>query len=493
MKNIRLISFQIIFLLINLAFIPLISLYGLRSCPVLSIPGFGFGCYYSGIFIFLVNTLNILSLAFLKGFASRIIGKFNYLNNSLILFCIYLASTGLALTFLNQLLHSQHLSSESRAPEILLFASLLLGVLQSYGMTWAGYTILPAVNPRQKKFRQRWIEHVVRTLCPFAIVIAVTLHFIMSQSVGFNEGHTAPLAEHDDFIRQISYLLVFLTSWLLVTLLFHFLSEKDQVNKIQNHFQKLKDLELSYSTDVTYSWGLWLAITDQLNIFTKTLNEKTRLVKSFSKFVSVGIVQQVLKNENLQRGITRELTVMMADIRDFTSIAAALSPDQVVTLLNEYFSVMLNVLSKYNITVDKFIGDGLLAYAEQEQGLPNSGVENSNAIEAALEMLQALKELNPKLTALGLPELKMGIGIYRGPLVIGLIGSEDKLQHTIIGDTVNRTARLESLCKEFDVSVITTMEVWQTINPAAQNQLLSLGKAHVKGINTPLDVFGAKV
>jgi class 3 adenylate cyclase len=324
------------------------------------------------------------------------------------------------------------------------------------------------------------------------VVIAAIFHFMMSQAVGFNKGHTPPIASHDGFIQQILSLIVFLIFWLFVVLTFHFLSEKDQVKKIQLHFDNLKELQFNYTTETTYSWGLWLAIVENLNSFTKILGEKNRLVKSFSKFVTAGVAQQVLRSDNIEtKGAVKELTVIMTDIRNFTSISENLKPDQVVTLLNEYFSVMLDVASKFNISVDKFIGDGILAYVDMAESLSDHVTENRKAIDGSIAMIEALDKLNAKLKLLNLPEIKIGIGIYRGPLVIGLIGSESKMQHTIIGDTVNRTARLESLCKELGVSIVVSSQIWHSLNEDLQNRFVSFGKVTVKGITAPMEVFGA--
>ena len=494
MKINRLVFFQIFFIGINLSFIPLISLYGLQSCPVLSIPGFGFGCYYSGIYIFLVNLFNLSGQYFIKNEKFRPFLKSIKLNEPVFLFLIYLVSTLAALLFLHTLLNFNHLTSKSRAPEILFFASLMLGILQSYGMTWADFKFTNNLQDKNLSIDYLWAHHILRTILPFAVVVSVILHFIISQAIEFNDGHTAPLASHDGFIKQITYLIIFLVIWLIVVFSFQFMSEKDQLKKVQTHFDQLAQLNFSFTTHTKNSWGLWLAIINQLNSFSKILGEKTRLVKSFSKFVTAGVVQQVLQNDSVNtKGVTKELTVIMTDIRDFTTIAENLNPDQVVTLLNEYFAVMLEIASEYDISVDKFIGDGILAYVDNQITVSDPMAENRKAVSAALSMIKALNTLNPKLIGLGLPPIKIGIGIYRGPLVIGLIGSDSKLQHTIIGDTVNRTARLESLCKDFDVSIVIASHIWYSLTPDMQSQFTSFGKTSVKGLKSPMEVFGAKI
>lgn len=495
--NRRLCIFSFIFITLNLAFIPLISLYGLRVCPVLSIPGFGFGCFYSGAYIALVNVFNFALIAYLNSDQQKTHRVFIWCRKNSLLSSIlaYLVATLIALIILQTLLKMNHLSPQSRAPEILGIASLLLGILQTYGLNWAlknnSYEI---EKPENETFKKLWFSHIFRMMLPIAITVAVILHFLISQSVSFNEGRTAPIGTNDSLIEQTSYVVVFLISWLLLTFSFHFLSESDQVIKVQTHFDHLNNLNFKIRTNLNQSWGLWTAFIHQLNSFSKILGERTQLLKSFSRFVTATVAEQALDHEIKETtGTMRELTVLMSDIRNFTSMSEQLSPHQVVSLLNEYFTAMLDVISGAKINVDKFIGDGILAYVNTEEDHVDPEIENRLGVEAALAMLNKLTELNIKLKKMDLPEVNIGIGIYRGPLVIGLIGSEAKLQHTIIGDTVNRTARLESLCKELGVSIVISGHVWHSLEQKHKNIFQSYGKQTVHGIAQPIEVFGGPI
>ena len=310
--------------------------------------------------------------------------------------------------------------------------------------------------------------------------------------MSFNEGRTAPVGSHDLMIEHTSYLVTFLFSWLVLTFIFHFLSERDQVTKVQHHLDQLQNLNFKYRSTLNQAWGLWAAFTGQLNSFSKVLEERTRLLKTFSRFVTANVAESALHRELKETaGTMRELTVLMSDIRNFTSMSEKLSPDQVVLLLNEYFSTMLDVIAGSQVQLDKFIGDGILAYVDpHENESPDPIAENRIGVDSALAMIFRLAELNLKLKKLGLPEIKIGIGIYRGPLVIGLIGSEAKLQHTIIGDTVNKAARLEALCKEFGVSIVISEQIWQSLDDARKIFFTSFGRQSVKGIAEPIEVFG---
>ena len=491
----RLSIFLVTFTVINLIFVPLLSLYGLRVCPVLSIPGFGFGCYYSAAYVFVAGSINasVVWVIFSERMRTRKIIQRIKRNKIKTYAMVYVLATLASLGFLQSLLHLNHLSTKSRAPEILGLASLLLGITQAYGLNWALFDLPYRESnaaPNPSSFRKLWASHVFRTLLPIATVVAVLLHFIFSQSVGFNEGRTAPLASHDQMIEQTSFLILFLMLWLLVTFIFHFLSERDQTVRMEKHFNQLRDLDFKFRSDTEQAWGLWAVILGQLNSFSRIMGERTHLLKSFSRFVTAGVAEQALRGELRQAiGVSRELTVLMSDIRNFTAISEKLPPDQVVNLLNEYFSTMLDVTASHRVSVDKFIGDGILAYVDGEETL-DPDAENLLGVDAALAMIAKLENLNAKLVSIHLPELSIGIGIYRGPLVIGLIGSDKKLQHTIIGDTVNRTARLEGLCKELGVSIVLSGHVWHSLPESRQRLFKSFGERAVKGVADAIEVFG---
>lgn len=494
----RLWLFLIIFTGINLVFVPLLSLYGLRVCPVLSVPGFGFGCYYSGIYILTVSVFNILLIISLDLKAQPNKTVMWLRKNRIKAYAgAYCLATTIALILLQQMLDINHLAPDSRGPEILVLASFLLGITQSYGLNWV-HNNTDNVRESEKlpSFLRLWAADVFRSVLPLALVAVILLHFLTRQSERLHPGHTAPIATNDQMIEQTSYLILFLLGWLCITFIFHFLSVKDHAQKVQTHLNHLQKLDFKYSSKLTQqTWGIWAAIIRELNLFSQALGERTRLFKSFSRFVTAGVAEQALEHElSVTQSSSRELTVLMSDIRNFTGLSEKLSPDQVVFMLNEYFTAMLGVIGVYQIQVDKFIGDGILAYVDvHSQQTADPAAENRLAVNAGLAMIARLNELNAKFALKNLPAINIGIGIYRGPLVIGLIGSELKLQHTIIGDTVNRSARLEGLCKELGMSIIISESIWQSLAADQQPIFKSYGKKVVKGITDPIEIFGGPV
>jgi adenylate cyclase len=210
--------------------------------------------------------------------------------------------------------------------------------------------------------------------------------------------------------------------------------------------------------------------------------DRDRLAKYFSK----DVVDLVLNNpESLGQGGQRMVaTVLFADIRNFTQLSTVMQPEQVVELLNRYFSTMVDIIFKNGGTLDKFLGDGLMALF----GVPYSlDKPEERAVRTALEMLEALQIMNRELEAKGMLRLDIGVGINAGPVVAGNIGSSQRHEYTVIGDTVNLAARLEALNKETRTQILVSASVYDAIRNTFRTR--QLGPLRIRGKPEPLDVF----
>jgi adenylate cyclase len=207
---------------------------------------------------------------------------------------------------------------------------------------------------------------------------------------------------------------------------------------------------------------------------------------AFSKYVSKELLDELLKKQQhlTLGGEKRELTVFFSDIRGFTSISEQLSPEELVHLLNEYLTDMTKIILAHEGTVDKFIGDAIMAIWNAPVKNPNHALK---ACKAAVEQVKALRKLQDAWTERNVPVLEIGCGIHTGPAVIGNMGSSERFDYTAIGDTVNLASRLEGLTKVYGVSII----ISESTHAAIQNEFpcRKLDAVKVKGKKQPVTIY----
>jgi len=191
------------------------------------------------------------------------------------------------------------------------------------------------------------------------------------------------------------------------------------------------------------------AVAAQTAVTVETIKGHKRLAReevaraNYSRFMPEYVVKQLLENPGSFRlgGVNQKITVLFADIRAFTAISEREPPEKVVGLLNRFFSAMTEIIFEHGGTLDKYIGDGMMALF----GAPTASEEDAlNAVKAAVTMQKRLIALNAELRAEGFPEIAMGIGLHTGVATVGYIGSDKRSEYTAIGDTVNLAARLQS-------------------------------------------------
>ncbi|HEX8649581.1 MAG TPA: adenylate/guanylate cyclase domain-containing protein [Pyrinomonadaceae bacterium] len=167
---------------------------------------------------------------------------------------------------------------------------------------------------------------------------------------------------------------------------------------------------------------------------------------NYSRFLPEYVVKQMLENPESFKlgGVNQTITVLFADIRGFTRLSEHAQPEKVVHLLNKYFSAMTDIIFAHGGTLDKYLGDGLMALFGAPTATPDDA---TNALNAAVAMQRRVLGINEDLRAEGLPEVAIGIGLHTGEATVGYIGSERRSEYTAIGDTVNTASRLESNSK----------------------------------------------
>ena len=209
---------------------------------------------------------------------------------------------------------------------------------------------------------------------------------------------------------------------------------------------------------------------DELKILTDSfvkmghgLAERERLKDAFGRFTNKEIAEKAMRNELSLGGENKNVTVFFSDIRSFTAMSEKLTPEEVVEFLNEYMTRMVKCVDATGGVVDKFIGDAIMAVwgAPVSAGSPKD--DALNGIKASLLMRKELYDLNKEREAKGLIPVHIGCGLNSGDVIAGQIGSEKRMEYTVIGDTVNTASRTEALNKPFHTDVLITENTWQLV------------------------------
>lgn len=244
--------------------------------------------------------------------------------------------------------------------------------------------------------------------------------------------------------------------------------------------------------------GLWVELTmPALVIAVATFNgvayqyfvegrEKRKVKRLFSRYVAPDIYAQLLAHPESARlgGERREMSVLFSDIRGFTTVSERGRPEDIVAQLNEYFTAMVDVLFAHGGTIDKFVGDMVMALF----GAPVEDPHHADhAVAAAVAMLDELRVLNARWASEGRPELDIGIGVNTGDMVVGNIGSSSIMSYTVIGDQVNLGSRLESLNKEYGTRIIISGSTLDRLS--GRYDVRPLGDVVVKGKTRAVAIF----
>jgi adenylate cyclase len=245
-------------------------------------------------------------------------------------------------------------------------------------------------------------------------------------------------------------------------------------------------------------WGIWVNIIYPLLVlilvytsltvyrYLTEERERKKIKGAFTYYVSSSVVNEMLKHpEKLKLGGDRkELSVLFSDIRGFTTIAEGLTPEELVHLLNEYLTIMTDVIFKYDGTLDKYMGDAIMAIYGAPLDLPDHPIK---ACHSALEMIKELKNLNQKWIGEGKQPMDIGIGINTGPMMVGNMGSDQRFDFTAMGDSVNLGSRLEGANKSYKTNIIISEFTFKKV----KNEFIcmELDSVRVKGKKRPVKIY----
>lgn len=213
--------------------------------------------------------------------------------------------------------------------------------------------------------------------------------------------------------------------------------------------------------------------------------EKLKMKSTFSRYLGEDVIEIALENpERLNKGEKRDMTVLFSDIRGFTTLSERMSPEALASFINEYLSPMTAIVFEEKGTLDKYIGDALMAFWNAPLDQPDHALR---ACRAAVKMLEKLDSLKKTWRENGLPELEIGIGVNSGPMVVGNMGSDVRVDYTVLGDAVNLGSRLEGTNKEYDTRIIISESTWLQV----KDELVCrrLGAVRVKGKRLPVGIY----
>lgn len=222
----------------------------------------------------------------------------------------------------------------------------------------------------------------------------------------------------------------------------------------------------------------------------KILSEETQRLAIdhlFGQFVSREVKDKLIAEKKDKIAEKKNVAVLFSDIRSFTTMSEKITPDQVVHFLNQYLDKAVKSIDRNGGVIDKFVGDAIMATFGGLQDLENPC---RSAVDAARDLLKDVNNFNEERKKEGSDEIMIGVGIHYGEVLQGTIGSSDRKEFTVIGDSVNTASRIESLCKTFSLPIILSQEVFAALPEDYKKDAVDLGEAEVKGKQQKVRVYG---
>ena len=217
------------------------------------------------------------------------------------------------------------------------------------------------------------------------------------------------------------------------------------------------------------------------------ISSEKRVRATMSRYMSKAVVDRMMEEGSDTLGGTAQIvTVLFSDIRNFTGMSEVMGPRETVALLNEYFGEMVEVVDRSGGILDKYIGDAIMAVF----GAPfASELDAANAVDASERMIAKLAGLNRRRAERGLQAIKSGIGLNTGECIAGNIGSERRMDYTVIGDAVNLASRLEGTTKLYGVDFLITAFTYEALDPGRQARFREIDLIRVKGREHPISIY----
>ena len=378
---------------------------------------------------------------------------------------ISLANWGIATLFMSTyiLALGLHTPSISASSAFLVAGKVVVGVIISgivtcviifFAMEALLRRVWPYFFPRGGLVK---VPGVFRMKLPYRTLITFTvggiLPLVVMAVLSYTKAGMMLQKDPEQVLDSLLMLLLFLLAMAFITIMalsrFVSMSIVRPVQTMERTMARVEQGDLSGSVPVSSNDELG-AVAESFNQMLEGLRDRERIKETFGRFVTPQIAHAILEQPPVLGGENTEVSILFSDVRNYTTICEQMSPEHVIHLLNNYFSYMVRAVEKHNGIVYQFVGDGIMAVFGAPVNLPDHA---DCAVRSALEMVDALAVFNTRYRE-GSPPLRIGIGINTGPVVAGIIGTEQRMEYRVVGDTVNLSARIESLNKDFQTDIL---------------------------------------
>jgi adenylate cyclase len=297
------------------------------------------------------------------------------------------------------------------------------------------------------------LQMKLRTRMFIAFTLASIVPMTLMAILSYNKARLMLVMNPEDVIQSLFHLTAFLLiAALAVTVILSYLVSSSiigPVKSMETAMIKVRKGDLTTSARVAANDELG-TLAESFDQMIEGLRDRERIKETFGRFVTPEIARAILENPPVPGGENTEVSILFSDVRNYTTICEQLSPEDVIMLLNDYFSYMVQAIEKHHGLVYQFVGDGIMAVF----GAPVKLADHANfAVRSALEVMDALDRFNAEIRS-GLPPIRIGIGINTGPVVAGIIGTQQRMEYRVVGDSVNLAARIEALNKDFHTDVL---------------------------------------
>mgnify|MGYP002623799190 CR=1 FL=1 len=283
----------------------------------------------------------------------------------------------------------------------------------------------------------------------------------------------------------------------VLTLIFSFFFSKP-LKKLTDSANRISDGDYDLQTQICSNDEMGI-LGDSFNAMAKSLKEKKFMHDTFGKIVTPQVRDYLLNGNVALGGENLPVTVMFCDIRSFTSLSENMEPEKVVSLLNLYFTALEKCITAHNGVINKYIGDAVMALFGAPVKLKNHA---EAAFKAALDMRKSLETMNRDFIDRGFPALHFGIGLHSGNVLAGNIGAANRMEYTVIGDTVNTASRIEGLCKTYKTDLLISQSTLDGIksfckavssdNANAASEFIFVDEADIRGRSEKVRLYTVK-